>query len=149
MTVSSDPVQLIADSLLVLRRRQRRSHLAGDLDLSHIQIAEVADVVSSHSEPVTVGDVARELTINPSQASRRVASSVDAGVLARVPIQRDGRLSGLRLTKKGRRIVGDIQQRRRGALAEPLQSWTTADQRHLATLLSRLVKDLEHPEPAA
>lgn len=143
MAAEADAVQLVADSLLTLRRRQRRSHLAGLIDLDQVHIAEVADVVASHDQPVTVGDVARELTIDPSQASRRVASAVDAGIVVRVPVQHDGRLSGLQLTKKGRAVVGEIQQRRRAAVEGPMQSWTATDQRRLASLLSRLVDGLD------
>ncbi|WP_423980049.1 MarR family winged helix-turn-helix transcriptional regulator [Ilumatobacter sp.] len=143
MMAKPDSVQLVADALLTLRRRQRRGHLAGSAPLDQIHIAEIADVVASHDQPVTVGDVARELMIDPSQASRRVASSVDASIVVRVPVQHDGRLSGLRLTRKGRSLVGDVQQRRRIAVEEPMQSWTQTDRQQLATLLTRLVNDLE------
>lgn len=138
-----DHVQAVADSLLTLRRRQRRSHLAGNIQLDQVHIAEVADVVASHDDPVTVGDVARELTIDPSQASRRVASAVDASIVVRVPVQHDGRLSGLQLTEKGRKLAADVQQRRRAAVEGPMQSWTATDRLQLATLLSRLVDALD------
>lgn len=143
MTGESNPADSIARSLLALRRRQRRATLAGATPVDHIYSAEVVDIVASRSEVTTVKDIARHLSIDPSQASRRVRAAVDAGLADRIPVQHDGRLSGLQLTQRGKRLVNDIQTRRKDLIEEVLQTWEPADQRQLANLLNRFVHDLD------
>lgn len=142
MTVGIDSANSIARSLASLRRRQQRSALAGTTPIEQIYASEVADVVQDRTELTTVGDIARELTLDPSQASRRVRSAVEFGLVTRISVQHDGRLSGLQLTVDGNNLLGRIQERRGELIQEATKSWTSADQARLAHLLDRLVHDL-------
>ena len=133
----------IARSLAHLRRRQRRSALAGSRPISDIYTAEVVDAVANATDIPLVGDIARALTLDPSQASRRVKASVDAGLVVRTSVQGDGRMSGLRLSPAGTRLAEDLDRTRGDLIATATQSWTASDRRHLADLLERLVDDLD------
>lgn len=143
LTEESDPADSIARSLLALRRQQRRGALAGATPVDHIYAAEVVDVVASRSAVTTVKDIARHLSIDASQASRRVRAAVEAGLADRIAVQHDGRLSGLQLTQQGRRLVNDVQTRRKGLIEQALETWDHADRRRLANLLNRFVHDLD------
>lgn len=148
VTAQPDAVASIAQSVTDLRRRQRRSTLAGQRSTAEVHAAEVADVVAADTDTIpTVGDIARELTLDPSHASRRVSSAIGAGLLERVSLQHDGRLSGLRLTADGRRVVAEVQQRRRRLVERATGTWTLAERTQLARLLRRFVDALEQTQP--
>lgn len=142
MTAQPDAVASIAQSVTDLRRRQRRSTLAGQRSTAEVHAAEVADVVAADTDTIpTVGDIARELTLDPSQASRRVSAAIEAGLLERVSLQHDGRLSGLQLTADGWRVVGEVQERRQQLVERATSTWTVKDRTELARLLTRFVDD--------
>jgi DNA-binding MarR family transcriptional regulator len=81
--MTDSAVASIERSLLQLRRRQRRLTLAGSRPTTEIWAVEVADAIDSTGDQVAVGDISVALGIDPSQASRRVAAAVEAGLVRR------------------------------------------------------------------
>lgn len=145
MSDPGDPVASIERSVLALRRRQRRKTLAGELPPTEIWAIEVADAIATRDRDTSVADVAVELGIDPSQASRRVASAVEFGLVARVADQRDGRLSILTLTPHGERALTGVRRHRQSIIHRAIDQWSPTDRSRFATLLARFLDDLDRP----
>lgn len=145
MTVGDDTISSIERSVLALRRRQRRSTLATDSSAAEIRAAEVVDAIASRSDVTTVADVARELSIDPSQASRRVAAAVAARLVSRTASQQDGRVSVLEVTPAGVGALEEIRDQRCALIDRATQSWTQTERNRLAILLNRFINDLDEP----
>lgn len=142
----SDPViSSLERSLLSLRRRQRRNAMAGHLPASHVHAVEVADAISSWGDEATVADVGTALGVDPSQASRRVAAAVTAGLVARGASQADGRRSALSLTPLGASALEEARARREALVVRATEGWSPADVVVLADLLQRLVVGIATP----
>lgn len=147
-------VESIRRSLVALRRLFQRRELAelwasafGDhsrLDYTDLRLLDAVRVSQppDTSEGATVGEISRLLGVDPSRASRQVASAVAKGLLVRQASQGDGRKVVLRITSRGARLQakGSAVTRRRIALA--LEAWADADQVMLADLLDRFVAHL-------
>src|SRR5688500_15771749 len=92
----SQQVESIRRSLVSLRRLFQRRELANlwasafgqrsELDYFDVRLLDAVRVSSSNegTSGATVGDVSRLLGIDPSRASRQVASAVRKGLLTRV-----------------------------------------------------------------
>ncbi len=143
MTPETDPSASIAQSLAALRARAKRSALAGPVPIDQIRAAEVADAVRSSPTTPSVGDIARALTLDPSQASRRVKAAIDAGLIVRTSLQHDGRVSGLQLTRKGQRTVEKMQRNREDLVGRAISTWPAEDRAQLALLLHRFLADTD------
>lgn len=139
---AGDPIASIERSLVAIRRRQTRRTIAGDRPARDVWVLDVVDVVEAANGEVAVGDVARRLGIDPSQASRRVARAVDAGAVRRSPSQHDARRAVLELTDTGRALAAEVHAHRRATIADATTGWSPADRTALADLLARLVADL-------
>ncbi|HEX6040978.1 MarR family winged helix-turn-helix transcriptional regulator [Longimicrobium sp.] len=114
--------------------------LGGGVDLSHMGVVDaVEEGPDAGGGPVTVGMVGERMGIDPSRASRVVASALEAGYVERVASQADGRRVGLRLTDAGRALAESARAVRRRAFAEAMDGWPDADRRDFARLLSRFV----------
>lgn len=115
--------------------------LGGGVELSHLGVVDaVEEGPDADGGAVTVGMVAERLGIDPSRASRVVASAIQAGHVERVASQADGRRVGLRLTDAGRALAQSAHHLRQRAFAEAMEGWSDADKRDFARLLSRFVE---------
>jgi DNA-binding MarR family transcriptional regulator len=81
--------------------------------------------------------------VDASTASRQVQQLERTGLVGRVGDPADRRASLLALTAEGDRVLTRMRQARRASLAQVLGGWSRADRRKLATVLTRLVDDLE------
>jgi DNA-binding MarR family transcriptional regulator len=146
------PFAQVERALVVVRRPQRRRALGGpalagiDEALSEpirLGILGVLDAVIDvpPDGEITVGLIADRLGLDPSRASRLVAESVDAGLLARRTSKEDGRRTCLVLTGKGEEVVARVQSVRRAYVAERMAGWTAHEQRTFAKLLRRFVDE--------
>jgi DNA-binding MarR family transcriptional regulator len=88
---------------------------------------------------VTVGMVGERMGIDPSRASRVVASAIEAGYVVRVPSQADGRRAHLQLTESGAALAESVHALRRRAFDEAMAGWADEDRREFARLLTRFV----------
>ncbi|MFG6081848.1 MarR family winged helix-turn-helix transcriptional regulator [Paracoccus litorisediminis] len=120
--------------------RMALSNVAPALDLSDLDVLVLVPAAEA-GEGVSVGDIARQLRIDPSRASRLVAGLVEQGFLIRAVAQSDARRAVLLRSATGdrifaeirrvkneliREIVGDWPEDKLSAFAESFDSFTTA-----------------------
>jgi DNA-binding MarR family transcriptional regulator len=123
----------------------RRLGLPGDLS-PFFAIDAVDEASSGAGQGVTVGVVAERLGVDPSRASRLVASAVRAGYLARVASQADGRLILLELTESGRAMVRAMRSHRQAYFDRLMRGWSDRDREEFARLLTRFARALDEVE---
>ncbi|MEM9350596.1 MAG: MarR family winged helix-turn-helix transcriptional regulator [Pseudomonadota bacterium] len=96
-----------------------------------------------NSTKTSVSDVAAELEVDASTASRLVESAVSNGYAERTPNAVDRRKSVLKLTTKGRNMLVSARAGREHLLAEVTANWDSDDIETLAALLNRIHDDFE------
>jgi DNA-binding MarR family transcriptional regulator len=92
---------------------------------------------------LSLGDVARECSMDPAAAGRQVKSLEDDGLLERRAADDDARVAVVRLTTEGRRVYRRIVEFRNDYMAEVLSGWPARDRAELVRLVERLVDDLK------
>jgi DNA-binding MarR family transcriptional regulator len=115
-----------------LQRRAAGGAVAGNL---------VALSVLDRLGAVRVSQVADELQVDLSVASRQVAALHAAGYVKRIPDPRDGRSQKLKLTGAGKRALRKAQERGVAILDRATQRWTEAEIETLVAGLRRLRQD--------
>jgi len=73
---------------------------------------------------VCVGDIARQLRIDPSRASRLVAELVQRGFLIRAVSQQDARRAVLQRSDSGERVLAEIQRVKYGLIRDIAGDWS-------------------------
>jgi DNA-binding MarR family transcriptional regulator len=91
--------------------------------------------------PVRPSDVARDLAVDPSVASRQLAALEGAGFVARDPDPADRRAHRLTITDAGHRVLRESHRRMVAAFDEVLAGWDEGEVRALAAGLERLRDD--------
>jgi len=115
----------------------------GPLNLAHIFVADALDELCEHSDaPPNVGEVAVRLNIDPSRASRMVASAIRAGFAKRIASQVDGRRAHLALTADGRRALAAVRRFRIMFFSTLMANWSDDDCAELAKLLLKFTDSL-------
>jgi DNA-binding MarR family transcriptional regulator len=134
-----------------IRRSQTRRTLGrlATRDLGHpVDLAQLDAVFAVDEGPdqpgqeVTVGLVADRLGIDPSRASRLVATAIRAGQLRRVASQADGRRIHLELTDAGREITQAAHHSRQALYDRLMRDWSERDRQQFARLLTRFTDAL-------
>ena len=115
-----------------LQRRAAQDGVAGGL---------VALSALDRLGPARVSQVADELRVDLSVASRQVATLQRAGYVKRIPDPRDGRSQNLKLTAAGKRALHRAQQRGIEVLDRATGHWTDAEVETLVAGLRRLRED--------
>ena len=135
--------------LLRLRRlwlqQGRRRRLIDDIG-QPIAMSVLRTLFAIHtlnSNTTSVSDVATELEVDASTASRLVESAVANGFALRSPSATDRRKSVLNLTEAGERILHKAQAAREAILEDVTKHWTHQEIELIATLLNRLHDDFE------
>jgi DNA-binding MarR family transcriptional regulator len=132
-------------ALLDVRRLGRRpgyrarllAAVGDEVDASTVRVLRAVERQEPRGE-VCVGDVATQLEVDPSTASRLVDQQVTAGYLARARSDQDRRRSTLQLTEAGRALLGEVTVARLDLLDEVTADWSTDDVAELASALDRL-----------
>lgn len=75
-----------------------------------------------HHEPMTVGALAEHEHVSKPTVTRTVRAMVDAGLVSRTLDADDGRVSWLRLTPQGRRLLRRVRRRKDEYLAHRLRA---------------------------
>jgi DNA-binding MarR family transcriptional regulator len=91
--------------------------------------------------PARVSQVADELQVDLSVASRKVAALDGAGYVKRIPDPQDGRSQKVKLTAAGKRALGKAQERSVEVLDRATRGWTDAEVDSLVSSLRRLRQD--------
>jgi DNA-binding MarR family transcriptional regulator len=127
---------------LVQRRFKTELGVPGDMSLLRTMRA-----INEATGEVCVGDVASGLLIDASTASRMVDQAVNEGYVVRTTSREDRRRSTLRLSATGVDLLSRAYRVRRTVLGELTAGWSQADITTLASLLSRLLGNLDTLEP--
>jgi len=94
------------------------------------------------AESLRLSNVAKQLGIDLSTASRHVSRLCELGLLERATDVTDHRAAQLTLTGAGRQALDDLRAARHLALTELLGGWKPSDLDRLAGYLERLNTDL-------
>lgn len=104
---------LLASRVLVAVAAQSLSEVSETVTLPQYRTLVV---LSAHG-PMSPGALAEQLGIHPSTVTRQCDRLVAAGLIRRGTVQPDRRSLSIRLTPTGRRIVEQVTERRRRAIA--------------------------------
>lgn len=139
-------IDAIERSLVALRRSMSRRALGrqlvdgagGAFELRHLEVLDAVLIgLGEDSEGCTVGDVAQRLALDPSQASRAVAGAVEAGLVARVASQADGRRTVLVLTDVGQEVEARMREVRRQHARARTDGWAPEELQRFGAALAR------------
>jgi DNA-binding MarR family transcriptional regulator len=123
-------------------RRWARGVAAADdtSSVPHVLTVEAIDTCGA-VEPA-VGDVARQLGLDHSGASRMVAAAVERGYVERARGTGDARRSVLRLTAAGRELIEASHEWQRERFGELTAAWDAQDRARFAAYLDRLATEV-------
>ena len=84
-----------------------------------------------------MGDLAEHLRIDPSTATRAVQRLIKDNLAERVSHSGDGRIVAIAATERGRRIHGEVQERRRAVLKNVIEAFSEEEREKLVEYLER------------
>lgn len=148
-------------SLFALRRRHLKGEmvrtLLAELD-SGLEQAEfegltaVARMLGGMGTPprtdITIGDIAAELNIDPSRASRLVTALVQKDYLLRDVSQQDARKTVLRPTTKSETLFHAFMKLKWRVVLDAFSGWSLEEIETFETLLSRYIGAMDEALPA-
>jgi len=150
MSVEQARLQELGDVLVRLRNyprgpryRARFADAGGDISLAVRGVVRAIELLTHHGSEVSVGDVANQLAIEPSSASRQVDLAVRHGLVTKTSSADDARRLALHMTDRGRELAALWQQRREEHLAAALAGWSDEDVAALQRLAARLADDID------
>lgn len=133
-----EPIDTLADDLLTLHGRIRRTLLAGKADeVTASQTAALGRLLR-HGES-TVADLARAEGVRPQSMGATVQALVDLGLVERRPDPRDGRRTLVRATETGSRARADAWTARTRVLTDRLAALPEDDRATVARALAILL----------
>jgi DNA-binding MarR family transcriptional regulator len=123
-----------------------RSRLYGELvDLSQADCLEVIALRGT----CTMSELAGELKVDASAATRTVKRLVDGGFVERSSDPNDARAVQVTLTEAGRLLGHEIGRRSLEAVLEVLAEFSPEEQEQLVDLLERFVKGIDRVRRSA
>ena len=136
--------------LLIGRRyigRLAISRAGAGVELSHLDVLGLVQRLSQTSE-VTVGNIAEQMRIDQSRASRIVAELVKSGVLRRQASQEDARRTIVTLTRKGADLRMQFEAVKLEVLSQVLADWRPEEIATFAVLYDRFTQKLHEQATA-
>ncbi len=128
-TAPPDTAALAARLRLGVTRLARRLRQEAEAGITPSMLAALSSV--ERQGPLTMGDLCGAEQVQPPTMTRIVAALVEAGLVAREADPDDGRVTWVRVTTEGRRLLERSRQRKEAFLAQALAS---LDPRELETL---------------
>jgi DNA-binding MarR family transcriptional regulator len=101
-------------------------------------LSEPSARAGESSDPAAIGDVAAELGLDRSNASRMLAAAVEAGLVTKATSTADARRTELRMTPAGQSVLASARAWQEQTFLELTASWPRADARRFAVYLNRL-----------
>jgi DNA-binding MarR family transcriptional regulator len=110
----------------------------GDVaDVGNILVLEAIDAALAHGS-AAIADVAMELGLDRSNASRMLATAVSAGLVSKTIAASDARRTELHLTAEGRSKLTAARAWQGNAFLQMTAGWPSRDARRFAAYLQRL-----------
>jgi DNA-binding MarR family transcriptional regulator len=147
---SEETIESIRRSLVELRRMFQRKELSRVWaeasgrseapDYTELRLLDAIHVCGDRG--ASVGDVAVRLGIDPSRASRQVASAVRRGLLTRRPAPDDARRLILAITPRGAKLQTKGGDLTRARIAVAIAGWPEREREAFEALLARFVSGI-------
>jgi DNA-binding MarR family transcriptional regulator len=113
---------------------------AGDIaHVGHVLVLEAIDAGAAAGS-AAIGDVAAELGLDRSNASRMLAAAVSAGLVAKTTPPEDARRTELSMTADGRTLLTAARAWQQEVFAQMVAGWPAGDARRFADYLQRLAE---------
>lgn len=117
---------------------------------AHLTLAQLAVLRSLRDgQPRLAGELAGSVGLSPASATRLFDRLEERGLLRRNRGRDDRRCVEIRLTARGRRLVGTARALRDSPLRHAVEAMTEAERRSLATALRRLAETARQLDPLA
>lgn len=136
---------VIPEDMATLKKRIHESNALGkgtginDSGLFY----NVGDILSHHEEPITMGELSRELNVPLSTATRTMDWMVNNGYAERLPDLNDRRIVRVGLTKAGKdtyRAIGTFMLER---VEQAMSQLSVAERETFITLLNKVLNAFE------
>ncbi|SHN44412.1 MarR family winged helix-turn-helix transcriptional regulator [Cryptosporangium aurantiacum] len=115
---------------------------AADADVvPHPQLVLVVEAVHAAGADASVNDVARQLGLDQSGASRMVTVATAEGYLARARAAADARRTALRLTPAGEQLLTAARDWQCATFEQLTARWAASDRERFAGYLQRLADE--------
>ena len=112
---------------------------AGELrSVAHVRVLEAIDAAVSAEGTAAIANVAVQLGLDRSNASRMLADAVAAGLVKKTVSPGDARRTELQLTPQGQSLLAAARSWQEEAFAALVADWPRADARRFARYLVRL-----------
>lgn len=101
-------------------------------------------------ESCRMGDLAEHLRVDPSTATRAVQRLIKDDLAKKVKHDGDARIVHIAITERGRRIHGEVAERRRAIVLDIMRRYTPDEQFMLADFLERFTVAMDEatrPKP--
>ena len=108
----------------------------------HVLVVDAVDALHRDRSEATVGDVAQQLGLDHSGASRLVGAAVGAGYLDRRRGASDARRSAVALSPAGKALLDVSRRWQRAKFLELTAAWSASDRTRFAGYLERLARDV-------
>jgi DNA-binding MarR family transcriptional regulator len=108
--------------------------------VGHVLVLEAIDAALAAGSGA-IGEVARQLGLDRSNASRMLAEAVAGGLVTKTASPHDARRTELGITAAGRELLAAARAWQDAAFARLVASWPPADARRLAGYLQRLAAE--------
>jgi DNA-binding MarR family transcriptional regulator len=116
----------------------------GEPHVLHLQVLEAIDRAATRG-PVSIADVAAELGIDRSGASRMVSDAARGGYVAKEAAPTDARRASLTITELGADLLAAAHAWQDEAFGQLVAGWPRRDAVRLAGYVRRLALDQEEP----
>jgi DNA-binding MarR family transcriptional regulator len=114
----------------------------------HVLVLEAIDAAASGG-PVSVADVANQLGIDRSGASRMVADAVESGHVRKAASPADARRAALAITDRGADLLTAARAWQERVFEDLVAQWPRRDAARLAGYLRRLADETQHARSEA
>lgn len=142
---ANDQIGAIAHAMRDLQRlRASRKVHAALADATGIELSQQAvQVLGALDGTQPVAQVARAARMDVGAVSRQLRVLEDAGYVTKTPSPDNASVVLVAATRKGHDVASRVAASRNDHLARAVEDWSAADRGALATLLRRLVDDLQ------
>jgi DNA-binding MarR family transcriptional regulator len=109
-----------------------------------VLVLEAIDAASARGS-AAIGDVATELGLDRSNASRMLAEAVSAGLVTKTTSPGDARRTELRMSTSGRSLLAAARAWQQEMFRQMVSGWPAGDARQFAAYLQRLASQSLNP----
>ena len=137
--------RLAAELRLVVMRLARRLRQQAPADVTPSMLSALT--VVERLGPITLGDLAGFERVRPPTMTRIVARLEDDGLVEREPDESDGRVTRLRLSSTGRKLIAKNRTRKDAYLADRLRRLSPRERSRLQAGIRVIQRLLDEEAP--